>query len=1038
MKKTLLFAAVLCGMTSFAAEPVAVWNGDFDTTEKIGTDTKTYTLSANGNTVAADGSSIIIAGGSTKGIKITLPTNTQEGSVIVKYSNLNPTASDTWALMTMGGGNNTQDSNVDIMGTCCVGVSRAASGIWERKRWTTKDSGAGSYTESGTMAYVYKYNDVARGYANGALIYTADKNLQGSAVYLKHLGIGGKQSGLAPANGTDVTPAIGMKVEAIAVFNSKLTDADVAAYEFPAPSKNIEPLMLLNINNGTAVDGWFNHTQDGGPVIPNSGSLTTNGISFVTSSEGNFYKQRASGTSFKSGEFVGLDGKKYDSISSEVSSSLCLPTGVVFDDSVYNTGVMNGGKVNHAATISGLDDSAKYLLYLGCGRDHVDGNYQSGFKFETAGCASVEELAYVNTDSTSYQAGSLDNDMLSTTDGLLIVRVKGIKPVNGTIQFKMVGDRSSLNFLAVAKVNETEEPGEEEEMVTKEYVFDTFLTDKYQDTGWQVTLDDILNYGVLSGKLNGNWVDPKNDPADGYFLSKVTEDGISALACQLQVLQSAGGNYLKAVRTVLKYDESTQTIWAKATGSANQQNGTVGTNFTNWNGTLAQNATDNGYGVASLALTITKPADKKPQGSIDNVTTAHSDDYSSNTITAAVSIENEGDYKGAAVLVYTLGEAQYVVEIEKGSASITISDLEGGEVYRGTLSLGQKIGEDVTVIEGTEMPVALYQGERQYTWMASPIVIKEATTINSGEGCTAPVPTDMPDYVENCDSVFTVSISAAEAVSEENDTESLKDVQGGVRIAEVGGALKLQVVKNGVWTVFSNAEINKTYAMTVTFHYAKDENDTDPAVSYVLDKTTETSAKMTDKTKVTEVFIADGTVLPDDLTGLFQFDSAVIVDLELEPGDELLGLGETKAEAEAAAAKLKVGISNAVKEVLTTKEAQENYRAYFKVVAVKTDLGYVAQVVFADGVEDDIEKDIAEALDDVVESFNTGTAVKIDAKPGLYYGVKRGETLEAMSVKEDLQMAGADGKVTLTITKPETSKSHFYRIIVSPTPAETK
>lgn len=188
-----------------------------------------------------------------------------------------------------------------------------------------------------------------------------------------------------------------------------------------------------------------------------------------------------------------------------------------------------------------------------------------------------------------------------------------------------------------------------------------------------------------------------------------------------------------------------------------------------------------------------------------------------------------------------------------------------------------------------------------------------------------------------------------------------------------------------------------------------------------------------EKLKVTEVFISDGTVLPNNLTGLFQLDSAVVVDVqvELEPGhdDHVLDAAKTKDEAEALAAKIGIKVGETVAEKLNAAQ-QEAYKGYFRVIAKQVGNHFRAEVVFTEETEESLKNEIEKA----VSAINTGSA-EIAAKPGLYYGVKRGDTLDAMNTVET-EMATSD-KVTIKITKPEGASAHFYRIIVSPTP-ETK
>lgn len=389
--------------------------------------------------------------------------------------------------------------------------------------------------------------------------------------------------------------------------------------------------------------------------------------------------------------------------------------------------------------------------------------------------------------------------------------------------------------------------------------------------------------------------------------------------------------------------------------------------------------------------------------------------------------------------------------------NLATGDFFTEHVYRGDFVVEFPDGE-------VKKPITVYEGVRTPTWISSELIIRKQGTINDAQGETIKLEDEEsilnhdPDYIDNCDSVYMVTLSASEAV--DADTESVGDSQGGLRLVKVDeNTVKLEYLYNdegdnntvkwgdqwpdGTKTGTVTLALNASVTVRVEFHYAKGEDGDTSYVKYSIgeDYATSVTSWATAK-KVTEVFIADGTVLPDDLKGLFQLDSAVVVDIELKPGEgDTIDYTSVEA-ANAALETLKVGICDAVMSVLTTTEAQETYRKYFQLVVVPSTTlegGFSVKTEFTTAAKTEIEKELEDELEKVAEAFNSvdGKA-EIDAKPGLYYGVKRGETLEAMSVKEDLQMAGADGKVTITITKPDNSSKHFYRIIVSPTPSETK
>lgn len=1013
-----------------APTPVALWNGDFKETTK-----GSYTLSDNGNTVAADGSSITIS--TAKGVtfeRSSALANNIGMTVIYKFDNLVVgSAIKTIGTASAGGG------NADRVGVN-VQISGQTSGIWANT--TTYNDGANQTTIStvdtdGQVALVYgpsvanntgTFLYLKNGSADYTLAYSCG-GLKGGNDTVQAMTVGGTRN-----NGGTFPAASGMVIKAVALFDQALTQAQIAEYVFPKKSvPAVEPLMLLNVHKDSPVDGWYNHTQPDGPTIPKSGTITTNDISFAAGNNGNFFPGNWTRVSsnFTSGDYADVFGQSHTDLIDEIKASLGLPEGFAFTEDVYKTGLMNGGTSGHTATISGLSAEAKYVIYAGFGLVK-DVTQCQGFKIQSSGYTSVESREYVTTIAgvgtsvaTSYQTFDENTTIRPGAQGLMVVRLKNVIPTaQGAVSFILDGERAGINFLAVAKVNEIEEP---EETETINYTATGFVTKTYQQTGWNTTIDEILQYGTLTPTMSGGYMNPKPVTGAAQFITKTTEGSDAVLSMQMQVVNDG---HLKVVEIYLK--DSDNGVLIKATRAGHTTGAALGTNQTSFGDQVAENANANGYGVASVALSITKPVNKSVKGTIGEVTTEHSEDYTSNTITAKVTIENEGEYKGEAVLVYVLNGTTNEVAVAEGQTTLTINGLEQEKVYRGTLALGQKLeGGTVVVIEGIEVPVALYQGEQKFVWNDKSIVLKTASTISDGAGCTIKPVCNDPDYVDLCDSEYIVSLSASESV--DADDESLEGVQGGVRIAKVDDALELQIIDNGQWTNLADATVDTSYTLTVKFHYNKGEGDEEGAtsVTYTLDSTTKEATNKTDKLKVTEVFIADGTVLPNDLTGLFQLDKAVVADVEIViDHDESAEIDAKNLDAaQAIADKMVVAISEEVAKVVSA----ETYRGYFKVVAKQgTDGKFHAVVEFAPGVQEAIEDDIEEAMEKVVSGFSSGSA-EIAAKPGLYYGVKRGDDLNNLNI-EETTLATSE-KVTITITKPDTSKSHFYRIIVSPTPA---
>lgn len=283
----------------------------------------------------------------------------------------------------------------------------------------------------------------------------------------------------------------------------------------------VTPLMLLNFKfeNTPEVAGWINHFQAGGGTLPsNPNSYTINNVTFSTTSAGNFYQRAKVDTDFETGTYTDIFGNNHDSIVDEIKASLQLPDLELSED-VYKTGLMNGGQSGNTATISGLDAGSKYLLYFGYGLYKSDGPAQQcGFQIESSGCTSVKALDYVVTvngtgteKATSYTAFNVGTQIKPGSQGLMVVRLTNIVPTAaGEIKFKLYGDRSGMNWMAVAKVNTTAVTARAggtvnwseidwSDDVTADSMLELTLT---EDT--TLTVDDVPSYSALKVKKDAS------------------------------------------------------------------------------------------------------------------------------------------------------------------------------------------------------------------------------------------------------------------------------------------------------------------------------------------------------------------------------------------------------------------------------------------------------------------------------------------------------------------------------------------------------
>lgn len=271
MKKlTLMGAAVWLAVSAMAAvTPLARWSGDFNVATK-----GDFVLNAQGNTVADDGSMIVIAATATSGVTIDYPKEKGTVTVAVRYSGLTTPTADA-ALMTCYGASGT--ANANRSGVCLLKSSRKAGGVYTGA-WYSKDPTVDIPTGSeGRFAYCYypNSNDMPNrgGYfwaaaldgvwtqlAKWANIASADyNNITGCA-------IGGPRNQNLPASGA-VVCLKGLVIEEIAVFQGLLTAAELDA-AFPPSVKRQMPLPALKYAAEDAV------TDGSGTVTswPNAGT----------------------------------------------------------------------------------------------------------------------------------------------------------------------------------------------------------------------------------------------------------------------------------------------------------------------------------------------------------------------------------------------------------------------------------------------------------------------------------------------------------------------------------------------------------------------------------------------------------------------------------------------------------------------------------------------------------------------------------------------------------------------------------------------
>ena len=104
-----LFAALAPGEADAAPTATVVWESDFDTATKTGTDDNSYTIELNDNTVT-DGN-IVIGGSATAGVLIS-GMNAENVTVLFKYSGFSSASDAVFATFNGTAGGNQVDQGI--------------------------------------------------------------------------------------------------------------------------------------------------------------------------------------------------------------------------------------------------------------------------------------------------------------------------------------------------------------------------------------------------------------------------------------------------------------------------------------------------------------------------------------------------------------------------------------------------------------------------------------------------------------------------------------------------------------------------------------------------------------------------------------------------------------------------------------------------------------------------------------------------------------------------------------------------------------
>ena len=230
-----------------APEPIAVWVGDFKTAAKNGCTLDYHANKLFGGvvTITTD-ESVASYEGVYHGVDVTLSSPTNAITVIVKYSDLNYSTANGRMFFTSCADSNGEYDRTALrltVGNKIKGSTSYNSGPATTDNGTLADPPA----SSGYMAFSYGNPDEAddrgtllcSGSEEGAINTTNywvnalkhDEDSTGSGIY--GATVGGYRKNANP--GQKWYNATGMKIEAIAVFGKRLTEAERNAYRFPEP-----------------------------------------------------------------------------------------------------------------------------------------------------------------------------------------------------------------------------------------------------------------------------------------------------------------------------------------------------------------------------------------------------------------------------------------------------------------------------------------------------------------------------------------------------------------------------------------------------------------------------------------------------------------------------------------------------------------------------------------------------------------------------------------------------------------------------------
>ena len=436
---TLASCVIAIFATAYAVDPLVMWDGampgyKFDNLTRT-VDGATYTLNLNPvdngstpNTVASDSSYILIGNNNAQsGVTLTFPVlSTANGvTVIMRCRDMPVSASAYRAVITLMDGNKykyggtEQTDNGAVLGV----YNNAGTSGWIWLGSIASQAGlSGDFLETKTGAFSANCQTIAFTYLGGdapgaGSAYYVDGSCIQTNFYLKggvlaNSFCGISFGGVDVATGSQFFAMAGMKIDAIAIFNERLSDEQLAAFKFPST-------LASEINAEFGSRGEIDLELPDGAVIVGDTTFNATNINFICNGSITVFPPQNNGTAFNFSRVTGGITIPYKdsvpSVSGDKFTATSVPTWVT--DSTKWTGTVafsgitiagpnfnNYGNEASAIKLSGVsgwvNTDTEYTVPIVLENDGYDfafkitnGNSPQGYNSNSNRCSEIRKIS---------------------------------------------------------------------------------------------------------------------------------------------------------------------------------------------------------------------------------------------------------------------------------------------------------------------------------------------------------------------------------------------------------------------------------------------------------------------------------------------------------------------------------------------------------------------------------------------------------------------------------------------------------------------